>query len=173
MLAALHDPDLVAIGGLGAAFATIVLAIFAGFQMKASRDQVTTMQQSADDQINALRGTTAQELEAVQKQINASIDQNEAVRDSARAQLQPIVFAHGYGPPHQGGGVPAGRSRVGYYLKNEGVDPALDIEHGVLVGGVESTPEDVGLRFRTLSVGEVAPPGYPMSQAHAPLPLTS
>jgi hypothetical protein len=69
MIAALHDPDLVAIGGLGAAFATIVLAIFAGFQMKASRDQVTTMRDSADDQIKALRATTDEELRLVREQI--------------------------------------------------------------------------------------------------------
>lgn len=95
MLAALHDPDLVAIGGLGAAFATIVLAIFAGFQMKASMDQVTTMKRSAQDQIDALKETTADELALVRKQIEASTAQNEAVREAARAQMQPVVFAHG------------------------------------------------------------------------------
>jgi hypothetical protein len=93
MLAALYDPDLVAIGGLGAAFATIVLAMFAGFQVKASMDRVTTMKRSAQDQIDALKETTADELALVHKQIEASTAENEAVREAARAQMQPIVFA--------------------------------------------------------------------------------
>lgn len=172
MLAALHDPDLVAIGGLGAAFATLVLAIFAGFQMKASMNQVTTMTHSAQDQIDALKETTADELALVHKQIQASTAQNEAVREAARAQMQPIVFAHGFGSPLSdatGRDAPPGRVRLRYYLKNEGVGPALDVEHGVSIGGVDSTVNDAGARYRTPSAGETAPPGYPNSQAYGVL----
>lgn len=174
MYATLHDPDLVAIGGLGAALATVILAIFAGLQMKAARDQIKTMKTSAEDQIAALRDTTDKELALVQQQIGAAMDQNEALRDSSRAQLQPIVFAHGLGdsvtdpmnPAMRN--LPPGRIRVTYHLRNEGVGPALDVEHGISVGGVESTPEDAGARFRTLAAGEEAPPMRPNLQ-YAPL----
>jgi hypothetical protein len=169
MLAALHDADLIAIGGLGAAGATIVLAVITYKLASASGRQIGVMRQAADDQIKALKETTDKELALVRKQIEASVAQNDAVRQAARAQLQPIVFAHGWGPPLTGGDVPPGRIRLNYYLRNEGVGPALDVEHGISVGGVEMTIDDAGARYRTLSVGESAPPGYPNSAAFGPL----
>jgi hypothetical protein len=174
--AALHDPDLVAIGGVAAAVATILLAFFARFQMAAARDQVTTMRKSAEAQIEALKETTANELELVQKQIGAVIEGNDRVRDAARAQLQPIVFAHGFGPPTtgadiRGAPVPSGRTRVAYFLKNEGVGPALDVEHGISVGGVKHTVDDAGSRYRTAAAGETMPPGYPDDTKYSPLAI--
>jgi hypothetical protein len=94
--------------------------------MKASVNQVTTMKRSAQDQIDALKETTADELALVHKQIEASTAQNEAVREAARAQMQPIVFAHGFGPPlsdPSGRDAPPERVRLRYYLENEGVGP--------------------------------------------------
>lgn len=162
VFAALHDPDLVAIGGIGAAVATIILASFAFFQMRATQAQVTTMEQSAKDQIKALQEATDKELDLVRKQIAASTEQNKTAAAAARAQLQPIVFAHGWGDPKKGPPhAPEGKVRVDYYLSNEGVGPALDVEHGISVGGVESTPNDAGSRYRTMSVGETAPPEFP------------
>jgi hypothetical protein len=95
---------------------------------------------------------------------------NEAVREAARAQLQPIVFAHGFAGPTK---TPDGwATRYRYWLKNEGVGPALDVEHGVRVGEDELTIDDHGSRYRTLSAGESVPEGYPAtSQAFSPLEL--
>jgi len=45
-------------------------------------------------QMRKLNEQAEAEAAAVQKQIDASIAQGEAIREAARAQLQPMVFAH-------------------------------------------------------------------------------
>ncbi len=121
LYSAIHDPDLVAIGGVAAGVATLLLATFAAVQMKlaqrqvtAAQDQVAIMKKSAEDQIAALKETTEQELTLVREQIEAAKTGNDAVGAAARAQLQPIVFAHGIGRRKRAVGISsATRSRPG------------------------------------------------------------
>jgi len=103
----LHDPDLIAIGGLGAFIATIILAVVAT------------------------------------RQAGASLAANVAVREAARAQLQPLVFGRLRSPDEA--------TSFTYRISNQGTGPALDIEHGIIIdGGVEiSSP-----RVRSLRVEE-------------------
>ena len=136
----------------------MVIALVAVMQMGQSRHQTKAMR----DQVEVIRATAADELQA-------SIAQGEAVREAARAQLQPIVFAHGYGPPRSAAHLPVGSAVFRYYLKNEGVGPALDVEHGVRFGQREHTVDDQKYRYRTLSSGEEVPPGYPKQPDGSPI----
>ena len=49
----------------------------------------------AKKQMGDARRASAAEAAAIEKQIGASIQQGDAIREAARAQLQPVVFAHG------------------------------------------------------------------------------
>jgi hypothetical protein len=106
---ALSDTDLAAIGGAS----TFVLAAVAVAQTRHSGRQ-----------IEALRG-----------QVEASIAQGEAVREGARAQLQPIVFPRLIQPGTLRGPHPMslrdGEVGLCYRLANEGTALALSVEHGI------------------------------------------
>ena len=121
-------------------------------------------------QMQDARRASAAEAAAVEKQINASIQQGEAIREAARAQLQPMVFAHADAfrtwPPTAADELRGERQNeyelgpgqigFGYRLKNEGTGIALNIEHGVEIDGHE-IPFEGGMRFRALRPGEAQP----------------
>jgi hypothetical protein len=131
---------LTAIGGVGAFLATVRLAYLAKQQIDAGQRQA------------------ASEAERVEKQIAASIKQGEAIREAARAQLQPMVFAHGdqthIGPDDEYR-ITDGQVGFGYRLKNEGTGLALNIRHGVTVDGQEVEYEEG--QWRALRPGEAQP----------------
>jgi len=158
----LHDTDLIAIGGVGAFAASIVLSVLAFAQVNTMRNQAALAKEASNQQVQAITETTAKELEVVRQQVAASVAQNEAVRSAARAQLQPIVFAHGMS---SGDRDAAGNKRFQYYLANEGVGPALDVEHGIKLSGREYPfgGGDSAMRVRTLAAGEIEPPGFPQA----------
>jgi hypothetical protein len=52
-----------------------------------------------------------------------------------------------------------------YYLSNEGVGPALDVEHGVMLTNVERTIDELKRRYGSVASGERLPP---ISGARAP-----
>ena len=153
---------LTAIGGLLVFAATAVLA---GLAKK---------------QIDDSRTASAADAAAVGKQIDASITQGEAIREAARAQLQPMVFAHMDAirtwPPSADDEVrgernneyqlQSGQIGFGYRLKNEGTGIALNIEHGVEIDGHE-IPFGGGMRLLALRPGEAHPAfDYIDSQGH-------
>jgi hypothetical protein len=145
-LAASFPDWLTAIGGFGAFLATAVLAFIATKQMK-----------------------------SLGQQIDASVEQGRAVREAARAQLQPIVFAHSTGPyvrgPDDRLSLAEGQIAFPFYLANEGDGIALNIRHGVEIDGQDS--EFTGGEFRALRTGEKAPPVDPVSgQVMEGRPLT-
>ena len=137
------------------AVATVILAGVAIAQIRQSIAQTEALER----QVMVIRDTAADELRAVQDQIAASQAQNEAVREAARAQLQPIVFTHAWQGIllRQGEPLPSFR----YYLKNEGVGPALDVEHGIRTDEHEYTSGGERTRYRTLSADEAVPAGFP------------
>jgi hypothetical protein len=98
---------------------------------------------------------------AVRDQLVALSRITDATRDAARAQLQPIVFAHAHGAARRGPNdeldLSEGRVAFPYYLSNEGTGPALNIKHGVEVGGIDY-PFGGGMEFRTARAGEFLPP---------------
>ena len=153
-LAASLPEWLTAIGGIGAFVATAVLAFLAFKQMKAARDQVDVMRESASDQAKTVR-----------EQIEASVAQGNAIRQAARAQLQPIVFAH-LTQSHVSGpddvlDVAQGQIGFPYYIANEGDGIALNVRHGVEIDGEDMEFE--GGEFRVLRAGETAPPRDPVT----------
>jgi hypothetical protein len=94
--------------------------------------------------------------------------QADAVREAARAQLQPLVFAQGVGVSKRDA---EGNSTFYYVIRNDGVGPALDVEHGIMLGE-ERRPfggGESGMRFRTLAAGEQVPGPRP---ENAPLDYT-
>jgi hypothetical protein len=144
--AGLHiSPEwLTAIGGVLVFAATAALAVIAKRQM------------------DLLRRSSTDEAAAVQKQIDASLEQGRAIRDAARAQLQPIVFAHGdrtFSGPDDSPGIDLHADQLGfsYHLGNEGTGIALNISHGVEVGGVEYEFGG-GMQMRVLRPDERQPP---------------
>jgi hypothetical protein len=158
---------LTAIGGLLVFAATAVLAVVANNQM-------------ADG-----RRASAAEAAAVEKQIRASVAQGEAIREAARAQLQPMVFAHADKidalAEDQPNAAPLGWPKLnpyrlgpgqigfGYRLKNEGTGIALNIEHGMEIDGRE-IPFQGGMRFRALRPGEAQPAPADVPWAVVPEP---
>lgn len=183
MIAASFPDWLQAAGGVSSAIAAVVLAFLAYKQMMATKDQAA----AADRQVQQMRKDAEEERQhrereqaererarevehaerereqsererALQGQLEALGGITLATRDASRAQLQPVVFAHARG----GGGTDlddAGQwfATFPYYLANEGTGLALNIEHGVEVGGVRFTFADRG-RVRSLRPGESAPP---------------
>lgn len=149
----LTDSDLAAVGGVG----TFVLATVAVWQMKHSRRQTEAM----EDQVAAIRETAASELALMRDNVRASVEQGNAVREAARAQVQPIVFASFAGSavrgPDEDAGVGAGEVGIRYSLTNEGTGVALNVAHGVEVCGVERA-FGVGMTYRSLIPGEIIPP---------------
>ena len=152
-LLSLSDSDLAAIGGVS----TFVLASVAVAQMRHSGRQTAAL----EGQVQVVREAAEKELDALREQIAASIAQGQAVREAARAQLQPIVFAHAYGGalrgPDEGADLGPGEVAFRYRLANEGTGVALNIRHGVEVGGVEREFGE-GMEMRSLRPGEEVPP---------------
>jgi hypothetical protein len=71
-------------------------------------------------------------------QIRAGQKQSEATLEAAERQWQPVVIVHQWhGGPVRGSGEDAAPDEmaVRYFLGNEGVGPALNVEHGVEVSG--------------------------------------
>jgi hypothetical protein len=120
---------LVAIGGLGAFAATTVLAWLGFRQMGALQTQAT----AATSQVEVMRAVAASDAQSVAAQIDAMVDQGEAVREAARAQLQPIVLAYSEGIPWIEPGETS-LTTYRYVLQNEGVGPALIVQHGLDFG---------------------------------------
>jgi hypothetical protein len=155
-LAALTD-WLTAIGGVGAFLATGVLAILAYKQMDTLREQAG----SARDQVAIMRAVAADDAAAVHEQIAASIAQSEAIREAVRAVIQPIVLAHATGPSKQGPDdylmLSEGYIGFTYRLTNEGGGIALNIRHGIEVGG-RDFEFGGGMETRALGPGQSMPP---------------
>ncbi len=148
-LAASWPEWLTAIGGVGAFGATVALAFLAFNQIGAARDQVEIMRKSAADDARTVR-----------EQIEASIAQGDAIRKAARAQLQPVVFAHPeriISGPNDEFSLSAEVSGFGYRLKNEGTGIALKIRHGVEIDG-KKVEFGEGMQSRALRPGEAQPP---------------
>lgn len=114
---------------------------------------------AARDQVNAMRDTSAAELTAVREQINASVEQNRAVREAARAQLQPVVLALAtqiVEGPNEEYSIREDQVAIAYFVANEGSGIAVNIQHGVKVGG-EQHKYGGGLQIRVLGPGESQP----------------
>lgn len=166
-------------GGLGGVVAAVLLALLAYWQVRASRAQVEASEREVrlmaaeaetervhrrEDEARRASEQSARDR-AIRDQIEAvaeiSAATREASRDAARAQLQPIVFAHGHGGaisgPNDELDLDVGEIAFLYYLSNEGTGPALNIEHGVECGGVDHEFGG-GMQFRTARAGEFLPP---------------
>lgn len=152
-LLGITDIDLAALGGVG----TLVLAGVAVAQIRESRRQTGAM----EDQVTAIRDVAEQELAAMREDIQASIEQGRAVKEAARAQLQPIVFAHAHGGairgPDEGADLGPGEIGFRYRLINEGTGVALNIRHGVELCGIERQHGD-GMEVRSMRPAEELPP---------------
>jgi|GEM_PF-2970101 hypothetical protein len=136
----LSDPDLTAIGGVGAFLGTIVLAGVAAYQARQSRNQAVAMRE----------------------QVEAALAQNRTLQATASAQLRPVVHAHPcsrwvQGPDERLGIGPREMALV-YSLSNDGFGVALRIQHGVNIGGVVEAP-GYGKRIDALRAGERVPAG--------------
>ena len=138
---------MIAIGGVGAFLATIILACVAGYQARQSRKQtdamraqVAVIRETAESEISALRDTAAQELALVREQVDTSVEQNKTLREMTSAQLRPVVFAKAFSGwvrgPNEDFDLGPHEMALPYYLANEGTGMALRIQHGVDIGGV-------------------------------------
>jgi hypothetical protein len=160
---------LTVIGGFLVFAATAALAFLAyrqmqtlGVQSKAAQDQVKAANEqvkAANDQVEIMRRASADEAAAMRDQIKASVEHGEATREAARAQLQPIVFAHGDAVntgPDNGYDLGEGEIGFGYRLANEGTGIALNIRHGVEIDGIEFEFGG-GMQWRALRPSEAQP----------------
>lgn len=109
-------------------------------------------------------------MKATQQQSDASLAQAEATREGVAKQTYPLVYAH----QRQAMSWEQEESAFvfRYYLSNEGLGPALNVEHGVLIGGTEFVfGYEQPLPFKSLQPGEAAPPLDP--SVSDPVPPTS
>jgi hypothetical protein len=149
-------------GGLGAFIATGILAGVAVRQIGLAREQMGKLDdqvKAAQDQVDAMKQTSAAELSAVRDQIAASVEQNRAVREAARAQLQPVVLAHAtqiIEGPNDEYSIREDQVAIAYFVANEGSGIALNIRHGVKIDGERHEYGD-GLQIRVLGPGESQP----------------
>ena len=114
----------------------------------------------AKKQMGDARRASAAEAAAIEKQIGASIQQGDAIREAARAQLQPVVFAHGdqlHRGPDDEYDLPEGMIGFGYRLANEGTGLALNVRHGIEIDGRKVLIFEEGIS-RSLRSGEWQPP---------------
>jgi hypothetical protein len=152
-LLGITDIDLAALGGVG----TLILAGVAVAQIRESRRQTGAM----EDQVTAIREVADEQLKAMREDIQASIAQGRAVKEAARAQNQPIVFAHVYGGaingPDEGADLGPGEVGFRYRLINEGTGVALNIRHGVELCGIDREHGD-GMEVRSMRPAEELPP---------------
>ncbi len=151
-LLGITDTDVAALGGAG----TLILALVALAQIRESRRQTDAMK----DQVTAIRDVAEKELAAMRESVQASIEQGRAVREAARAQNQPIVFAYVYGAgikgPDEGADLGPGEVGFRYTLINEGTGVALNIRHGVELCGMVREHGD-GMEVRSMRPGEKLP----------------
>ena len=115
--------------------------------------------QAAREQLGVMRRAAADQAETVRKQIDAALAQGKEIRDVARAQLLPIVFAlfvqsYAFGPDDEFD-LAEGQIGFPYHLTNEGDGIALKIRHGVEIDG-EKIAFD-GRELRSLRAGETYP----------------
>jgi hypothetical protein len=77
------------------------------------------------------------QIRAGSAQTQAALSIARESREAAERQWQPRVFARKWGPPERGNGNNAAPDEmaVPYYLVNEGVGPAFNVEAGVEVAG--------------------------------------
>ena len=164
-----------AIGAVGGVVAAVVLAGLAYLQMRASRQQadatsaqVSQMRQDAGDErrhrereARVRAGVERERDQAIQEQLTALGEITEATQNAARAQMQPIVYAHAHGPPLHGPNddydLSEGQIGFPYVLRNEGVGPALNVHHGVGILHVDAEFGD-GMELRAIRAGESVPP---------------
>lgn len=181
--AAITDPEVLqAIGAIGSLVATVVLLGYAGVQLRHLRDQsaaTADQARAATQQVELMREAAAveqrrrrderrernaeiaQERQLLHDQNAALIEQAQATRDAARAQLQPVMFAHALGAPRRGPNddldIDAELAAASYSIANEGTGLALDIEHGVSFDDDEFAFGG-GMRLRAARPGESLPP---------------
>lgn len=157
-LLGITDTDVAALGGAG----TLILAAVALLQIRESRRQTEAMK----DQVTVIEGVADKELAAMREDVQASIEQGRAVREAARAQNQPIVFAHTYGGgikgPDEGADLGAGEVGFQYTLVNEGTGVALNIRHGVELCGILREHGD-GMEVRSMRPAEKLPVARPVT----------
>lgn len=157
----LSDSDAVAIGGLGAFVATVVLAAIAAFQAKQMKAQVVAIRETAESQIDAVRQTAEEQLALVRAQVDASIEQTNTLRELAIVQVRPAVVARPvsgwiFGPNAVFGLRPR-QAILPYYLTNEGTGIALNVTHGAHVArGINAM--GLGPRVFGIRPGESFPP---------------
>jgi hypothetical protein len=182
-LAALTDPEVLqAVGGIGSFLATIGLLAYAAVQVKHVREQSEATERqavAAREEVELLRaagleeevrrnqersereGERRRQDDAVRRQVDALVGVAQATLDAARAQVQPVVFAHAHGGalrgPNDDFDLAEDKAAALYYLTNEGTGLALDLEHGVLIAEAEYAFGG-GLRFRAARPGEMLPP---------------
>ena len=100
------------------------------------------------------------QMKATQKQSDASLAQAEATREGVAKQTYPLVYAHQWKAMSWEQEEDAFAFR--YYLSNEGLGPALNVEHGLLIGETEFVfGYEQPLPFKSLQPGEFAPPLNP------------
>lgn len=107
------------------------------------------------------------------RQMRAAVEQVEATREIASQAVYPLVYGH---QRHAVNYEAEGDVFVfHYYLWNEGLGPALDVEHGVLIAGEEVAFGD-DWQFRSIQPGEFIPPreddadGVPSRSLDLPVP---
>jgi len=145
------DTDVAALGGLG----TFILAGVAVAQIRESRRQTDAMK----DQVTVMKNVAEKELAAMREDVQASIEQGRAVREAARAQNQPIVFAYPSGTvkgPDSIFEVGPGEIGFRYRLINEGTGVALNIRHSVELCGIVREHGD-GMEVRSMRPAEQLP----------------
>lgn len=157
-LLGITDTDVAALGGAG----TLILAAVAVAQIRESRWQTDAMSRQTDamnDQVTAIKDVADKELAAMREDVQASIEQGRAVREAARAQNQPIVFAYPAGTvrgPETVFEVGPGEIGFRYRLINEGTGVALNIRHGVELCGIVREHGD-GMEVRSMRPAEQLP----------------
>ena len=111
--------------------------------------------------VDVMRKAAHADAEAVKKQIDASIAQSDAIRDAARVFVQPRVLGYPAGGAIRGpdsyGDV--GNDEIGfpYRIANEGGGIALNVVHGIELGGVEHLFGG-GMETAALGAGFSSPP---------------
>jgi hypothetical protein len=157
-LLGITDTDVAALGGVG----TLILSAVALLQIRESRRQTNAMSIQTDamkDQVSAIKDVADKELAAMREDVQASIEQGHAVREAARAQNQPIVFAHAAGivkGPDTMFDVGAGEVGFRYRLINEGTGVALNIRHGLELSVIVREYGE-GMEVRSMRPAEQVP----------------
>lgn len=97
------------------------------------------------------------------RQIGATKQQADIAREASSRQWYPLVYAHEGEVPGLDSALPSD-DHIGcfYYLRNEGLGPALNIEHGVEVWGREwAFGGELSRQYRSIQPGATIPPTGP------------